>query len=505
MLTVTVALWLVVLGIGFGFALTRLGRGLAVRVGMVDSPDRQRKIQSRPMPVIGGVAVLIAAVLALLVTVLLIPEVSAGLAAHQRQTLGLLAGATLIVAVGVADDRCNFRARYKLLGQLAAILVLIVGGGFVIQRVGMFGMMIELGSLAIPCTALWLLACVNALNLIDGMDGLLGIVGGIALVSLAAIVAMTGYFFEATVALALAGAVIGFLWWNLPPATVYMGDSGSMLIGLVIGAVAIPTSLKGPATVALSAPLAILVLPMFDTTAAVIRRKLTGRGLATADRGHLHHVLMRNGLTAQRVLVIVGVLGLVAAGGALASTALHNDLFALIAAGGVVAALIAGKLFGNAELRLIQKRLSAAMRHVWPGRGGSRPWELAIRLQGSADWDQVWEDLTGVADRLNLQTIGLDVNAPAMHENYHARWDRPAGPSEALLWRLEIPLLVTGIPIGRMSVSAERVDQSIADALEVLVKMVEMAEIRAAEAAMIHKATTPSKSVIAEPSVPASV
>ena len=194
----------------------------------------------------------------------------------------------------------TYRARYKVLGQLSAILVLTLGGGFVIERVGLFGMMLELGPAAIPCTALWLLACVNALNLIDGMDGLLGIVGGIALVSLAVIVAMTGYVFEATVALALAGAVIGFLWWNLPPASVYMGDSGSMLIGLVIGAVAIPTSLKGPATVALSAPLAILVLPMFDTTAAVIRRKLTGRGLATADRGHLHHVLMRNGLTAQR-------------------------------------------------------------------------------------------------------------------------------------------------------------------------------------------------------------
>jgi UDP-GlcNAc:undecaprenyl-phosphate GlcNAc-1-phosphate transferase len=505
MLTVTVALWLVITGIGFGFALTRIGRGLALRVGLVDLPDRQRKIQSRPMPVVGGMAVLAAAVLSLVVTVLLIPEISAGLAAHQRQTFGLLGGAVLIVAVGVADDRFNFRARYKLLGQLAAILVLIVGGGFVIERVGVFGIMIELGPAAIPCTALWLLACVNALNLIDGMDGLLGIVGGIALVSLALIVAMTGYFFEATVALALAGAVIGFLWWNLPPASVYMGDSGSMLIGLVIGAVAIPTSLKGPATVALSAPLAILVLPMFDTTAAVIRRKLTGRGLATADRGHLHHVLMRNGLTARRVLVVVGVLGLVAAGGALASTALHNDLFALIAAGGVVAALIAGKLFGNAELRLIHKRIAAAMRHVWPGRGGNRPWELAIRLQGSADWDHVWEDLTGVADRLNLQTIGLDVNAPAMHENYHARWDRPGGRSEAFLWRLEIPLLMNGLPIGRLAVSAERDDQSIADALEVLVKMVEQAEIRAAEVATISPATPTTKPFVTEPSVPARV
>ena len=110
-----------------------------------------------------------------------------------------------------------------------------------------------------------------------------------------------------------------------------------------------------------------------------------------------------------------------------------------------------------------------------------------------------------MADRLNLQTIGLDVNAPAMHENYHARWDRPGGPSDSFLWRLEIPLFGNGIPIGRLSVSAERDDQSIADALEVLVKMVEMAEIRATEGVTVPVAASPSKSAIAEPVVPARV
>jgi UDP-GlcNAc:undecaprenyl-phosphate/decaprenyl-phosphate GlcNAc-1-phosphate transferase len=461
-----------------------------------------------PVPVAGGVAVLIAAILALAVAAFVAPDLFAGLEAHQQRSFALLVAALLIVAVGLGDDRYNFRARYKLLGQLAAVLVLILWGGVLIERVGILGVMIELGPLAIPCTTIWMLACINALNLIDGMDGVLGIVGGIALASLALIVAMTGYVFEATVALALAGAVLGFLWWNLPPATVYMGDSGSMLIGLVIGAVAIPTSLKGPATVALSAPLAILVLPMFDTTAAVIRRKLTGRGLAVADRGHLHHVLMRNGLTVQRVLVSVGVLGLVAAGGALASTALHNDLFAFIAAGGVIAALVAGKLFGNAELRLIRTRLTFAVRGVWP-RGASRqPWELAIRLQGNADWDLLWEDLTGVADRLNFQTICLDVNAPAMHENYHARWDQPGGAIEAFLWRLEVPLILNGLPIGRLSVSAERDHQSLIDTLQVLIKIIELAEIRAVEVAAdppsVQIATPiPVKPMAPEPAVAA--
>jgi UDP-GlcNAc:undecaprenyl-phosphate GlcNAc-1-phosphate transferase len=457
---------------------------------------------------------LIAAVFALVVGAFVFPEISSGLTSQPRQTIGLFVAAVMITIVGLVDDRFNLRARYKLLGQLAAVLVLILGGGFLVQRIGMFGAVIELGLMAVPCTALWLLACMNALNLIDGMDGLLGIVGGIALISLAIIAAMSGHVFAAVVALALAGAVLGFLWWNLPPASIYMGDAGSMLIGLVVGAVAIPASLKGPATIALGAPLAILVLPIFDTAAAVVRRKLTGRGLATADRGHLHHVLMRNGLTAQRVLIIVGILGLVASGGALASAALKNDFYALVASVGVVIALVAGKLFGNAELNLIHKRVAAAVRAIWPGDSSSRPWELAIRLQGVADWDLVWEDLTNVAYRLNFQTVCLDVNAPAMHENYHARWDRPNGPPETYLWRLEVPLFINKLPIGRLAVAAERDDQSLTDALLVLIKIVEVAEIRAAEVtgskempALIPPASPakPILPIVPEPVVPVRV
>jgi UDP-GlcNAc:undecaprenyl-phosphate GlcNAc-1-phosphate transferase len=175
----------------------------------------------------------------------------------------------------------------------------------------------------------------------------------------------------------------------------------------------------------------------------------------------------------------------------------------------VVAALIVGKLFGNAELRLIHKRLAAALRGIWPGRAGRRPWELAIRLQGNADWDLVWEDLTGMAGRLNFQTICLDVNAPAMHENYHARWDQPGGPESAYLWRLEIPLFMNGTPIGRLSVSAERDEHCLSDALQVLVKIVEVAEARAAEVAIRPTPVVPvpvglrpkAKPVSAEPAV----
>ncbi len=478
--TLATAIWLVVLGAGLGLIFTRVARGVAAQLGMVDSPDGRRKIQTDPIPLAGGVAVLVAAVLTLLVIAFADSDVAAALTADLRKSLALLVAAVFIAFVGLADDRFNLRARYKLLGQIAAVLVLVIGGDFVIHSVSVFGWTVELGTFDGVFTAVWLLACVNALNLIDGMDGLLGTVGGIALVSLAIMAALTGHLFAAAVALALAGAVFGFLWWNLPPATVYMGDAGSMLIGLVIGAVAIPASLKGPATIALGAPLAVLVLPMFDTTAAVVRRKLTGRGLATADRGHLHHVLLRNGLTTRRVLVVVAVLGLIAAGGALASTALHNDLFALVAGGGVVIALVAGKLFGNAELRLIHKRIAAGLRGLWPAAG--QPWELAVHLQGTANWSMVWEDLVGVAEALNLQTLCLDVNAPALHESYLGQWHSPVAVPADHLWRLEIPLLGPGgIPIGRLTVAGKRDEQPLLDTLMTLTKIVETAEICATE------------------------
>lgn len=481
--------WVVALACGaaFGLAFTRIGRAAARRLGLLDAPDGRRKVQARPVPVVGGVAVLAAALAALAVAALILPEVAAALTASAAGAATLLVASLAIVTVGVVDDRFNLRARYKLLGQFAAVLILVMPGQFVIQHLGLLGWVIDLGPLARPVTVLWLLACVNALNLIDGMDGLLGTVGFIALLTLAVMAVMVGHLFAAVVALALAGAVLGFLRYNLPPASVYMGDAGAMLIGLVIGALAVTARLKGTATVALGAPVALLVLPMLDTTAAVIRRKLTGRGLATSDRGHLHHVLQKHGLPVRRVLVLVAALGLTAAAGALASTALHNDLYAFVAAGGVVVTLVATRLFGTAELTLVGKRLAAAVRGLRPAPAGGLGWELAVRLQGTADWDEVWQDLSGCAGAMNLQTVCLDVNAPALQEDYHARWDRGGPPfPETHVWRVEIPLFGHGQPIGRLAIAGGRDDESITDKLLTVAKIIEAAEVRAAEVTASH-------------------
>ncbi len=475
--------WHFMLGLALGGLLTRLGMPLARRWGQVDRPDRERKLHQEAVPTAGGVAVFVAAATVLVVSCGISPLTAGIIGQYPRQSLGLLLAAAAMVVLGVLDDRYGLRARYKLLGQLAAVVPLTLWGGFEIACIGLFGWTVELGPLAVPVTILWLLACINALNLIDGMDGLLGMIGGIALLSLAALAFVTGQSWAVLVALTLAGAVLGFLWWNLPPARVYMGDAGSMLVGLVVGALAIVASLKGPATVALGAPLAILILPVFDTVAAILRRKLTSRSLATPDRGHLHHVLLRRGLTAPRILTLLAGLAVLAAAGALASIALQNDLFALISAAGVVVMLVAGKLFGHAEWILLQKRLSSAARSLWPPGDHLPPAAWAVHLQGQADWNRLWTELIAWGQRLHLCSLELDVNAPFLHENYHACWQGPKPPQPAMLWRLEIPLVLEGRPIGRLSVAAACDERPLAETMQSLLQVIALTEDRVVEIA----------------------
>lgn len=358
-----------------GLGGTWLVRRLAPRVGLLDAPDGVRKLQRRPVPVGGGLAVFAAALAASGLALILDPGVAAEFAANPRPWVALAIAAAVIIAVGIIDDRLNLRARYKLTGQLAAATVLVVGGGVLIPSVHLFGLEIPLGRLSVPVTYLWLLAAVNALNLLDGMDGLLGTVGLIVCGALASIAVLAGHPLAAAVAFAVAGGLVGFLRFNLPPATIYSGDCGSMLVGLVAGAVAILGSMKSQAF-ALVVPAAVLVLPFLDTSAAIVRRKLTGRGMAMADRDHLHHVLLRRGWTVPRALTLLAALGTVAAVGGLASAYWRNDMIALITAAGVILVLLAFGLFGVTEMRLVRDRAAAALRaarlRTAPGRAVER-------------------------------------------------------------------------------------------------------------------------------------
>jgi UDP-GlcNAc:undecaprenyl-phosphate GlcNAc-1-phosphate transferase len=211
--------------------------------------------------------------------------------------------------------------------------------------------------------------------------------------------------------------------------------------------------LKGPATVALAAPLALLVLPIFDTGAAVVRRKLTGRSIFATDRGHIHHCLQRTGLSRLAILLIIGGLCAVTLFGALASIAYRNESLALLSALVVVILLIATRLFGYAELLLVVHSGRSLARSMLGLTANGR--RVQVRLQGSAGWGDFWDRLAGHADRLNLWSIALDVNAPAHHEGYHARWRRPGAATgeEPERWSAVIPLTAWGQAVGQVLVT----------------------------------------------------
>ncbi len=470
--------WVGAIAIGLGLALTWAARAIAWSMGLVDSPDGRRKIQSQPVAVVGGLALLASTSITILIGCLVSDRVLETVVSDFRAPLALVVAGTIIAGVGMADDIFNLRARYKLVGQLLAISVLVFGGDYRIGDVSLFGGAADLGWLSIPITFLWFLAAVNALNLLDGMDGMLASVGVMICASLAVMAFEHNHPLEGFVALALAGGLIGFLRFNFPPATVYLGDSGSMLVGLTIAALATHASLKGP-TLAVASPLALLILPFTDTAAAIVRRKLTGRGIAIGDRGHLHHVLQKRGLTRLRTLILVAVLSSIASIGALTSTLLHNDLAAFAAAFCIGAILLSGGLFGAAEMRLIRERGRGMLKSL---RGQVAPVEMEVRLQGSADWAELWHQITGQAEELNLASVCLDVNAPVWHEGYHRRWARKGGDGDQLsVWRVELPLLGHGQLIGRLSVSGSRDQECIAEKLVAFSRIVERAESLASE------------------------
>jgi UDP-GlcNAc:undecaprenyl-phosphate GlcNAc-1-phosphate transferase len=459
--------------LGVGVVLTPLVRSVARQFGLVDRPDGRRKIHKTPIPVAGGVAIFVASLLVLTGAYFVNDYWRQQLNDNWSSYGSLLVAAIIVVVVGVVDDYRGMRGRYKLLAQILAASI-VVAGGVVVRSFTIMGHTWDLGILAIPLTIFWLLGAINSLNLIDGIDGLLGSVGLIICLTIGGMAFMNENTAAAFVAVALAGAVLAFLFYNFPPANIFLGDAGSMLIGLVVGTLAIHASLKGPA-LALAAPVALMVIPIFDTSAAIIRRKLTGRSIYATDRGHLHHVLLGSGLSNRKVLLTVGILSTFASAGAIFSLYQKNDVYAFGAIIAVGVFLLVSRLFGYTEFLLVKERLLALAANVRHGHQEDRVHQIQVHLQGSANWNELWRELTRSATDMKLKTLTLDVNAPAIHEGFHARWERVHKEHSEVpgFWRVEIPLTVQGQTVGRLDVIGLRDEESAWTKLAVLAKIVD--------------------------------
>ncbi len=455
---------IVIAGMAFLFAvvLTPLVRKIAFSTGLVDAPDGHRKLHGRTVALGGGVAVFLSMGLSLTIAGVIGSRwIDIGNA--DRAFLASIAGASaFLVIVGLLDDRFEIRGRQKFLAQIAAVGCVSILGGLRIDRIEILGFQVEMGVASIPFTMFWLLGAINALNLIDGVDGLATTIGIVFSVALSILATMNSFAVDGVCALAMAGSLAGFLIYNLPPAKIFLGDAGSMLIGLVLGVLAIRCSLKGPATVALAAPTAIWAVLIFDVGMAILRRKLTGRSLYTTDRGHLHHVLQKHGFSGLGIVFFVGLMCVVCCAGALFSVYSKNEMFALIAVGLVLGTLIATRYFGYSECRLLaQKVLGVTASFVrLPNRPKRAPQPVKSRFHGKREWDLLWEALLEMAEKFDLSSVRLNVSAPSIGEEYHATWERKHPPHASRVWTSEVPLFAGVISVGRLSVAGAATDES---------------------------------------------
>jgi UDP-GlcNAc:undecaprenyl-phosphate GlcNAc-1-phosphate transferase len=424
---------------------------IATRLGAVDCPDGHRKNHKAPVPRGGGVAVGLAMFVAIPIALYVVGPLDPLSSAWLWRAL--FPSATILILIGVVDDFFTLTGIYKLIGQVLAVSVLIAAGAQ-FDRISIFGVLIPLGEFRIPFTLFFCLGAINAFNLIDGVDALASSSGAVVCTTLGIITASQGHIAASIVCFALAGGLVGFLRYNIAPAKVYLGDTGSMLIGLIVAAVAIDTSIKQQAAFVLAVPLAICAIPILDAGAALVRRVTTGQSVFAADRGHLHHALLLRGWSVNKtVLIIVGLTTLTCAS-ALASYFTGIDLIALAVASGVILTLATARVFGHAEAALVAKQ-SLSLGRKLVSRGVRRPApevENAVQLQGSRKWQTLWLALREAAPTYNLVGLTLQISIPKLHESFFASWKRNDLDVAGNNWRVTLPLMLDERPIGKLSI-----------------------------------------------------
>jgi UDP-GlcNAc:undecaprenyl-phosphate GlcNAc-1-phosphate transferase len=277
--------------------LTRWCRDLARRRSWVDLPDRTRKFHDGPVPAIGGVALALSSAGGLALAAAMSPAVAARLG-HEWvhvATLGILSVA--MTAVGLADDLRPLSPRMKIALQ-ATVAVAAWLSGVRIESLGTFwGSHVSLGAASLPVTVLWIVGITNAFNLLDGLDGLAAGAALFATTALMGVAIASHEFTAALILAAMAGATAAFLRYNFNPASIFLGDSGSLFLGFSLAVLAVQSSQKSAAAFAVAVPIVSLGVPVLDTTLVILRRLISAKPVFAADRRHIHHLLLYRGLS----------------------------------------------------------------------------------------------------------------------------------------------------------------------------------------------------------------
>ncbi len=431
------------------FVATREVRDLATRRGWVASPRDPRHVHQSPLPRLGGVAIFLAFSITLslwLALGLFFPRLLEGVAATML--LRIYVPACLIFCLGIYDDLRGAGPYLKFAVQALAAVMLFAGGMRILDLPVLFGYHNFPWFIGLPLTVLWVVAITNAFNLIDGLDGL---AAGSALFStiVVFVVSLVNHsWLGSLMSLALAGAILGFLRFNFNPATIFLGDSGSLFIGFLLSALALAGAQKAPTFVAVAIPVVSFGLPILETALSIARRLISGRPVFSADREHIHHKLLQQGMSHRQVVIVLYAVSALFA---------MLSLFLLWPTGstlGLVLAVVGTGIwlgvqhlnyleFG--ELRRVAQRTIEQRQIVINNLSVRR---AVLELKAAGDFDQIRRILTAAFenndfDSFELHVKGTEEQAGLDHSGQVFHWSKfPQVISLASLpsWKLSLHL-----------------------------------------------------------------
>lgn len=461
------------------FVLTRNIRNIAVARGWVSAPGSERHLHQAPLPRLGGVAIFLAFVLSLgaaLAISAIRPDLHFGSSLRILSTI--LVPGFLIFLLGLYDDIRPTGPYVKFAVQAVAATMLWMSGLRILDLPVLFGARPLPGVVGLILTIIWVLGITNAFNLIDGLDGL---AAGSALFSTLVVFVVALFTSAPLVALmtiALTGAILGFLRFNFNPATIFLGDCGSLFIGFLLSALALVGAQKAPTIIAVAIPVVSFGLPILETLLSVLRRLISGRPVFTADREHIHHRLLQLGMSHRQVVVVLYAV---------------SALFALLSLfllwptgstlGLVLAVLGTGIWFGVQRLgypefgeirRVAQRTLD--QRQIMINNLAIR--RATAELKMARDYDQLCRVLVAAFDSNDFDSFEINVKLllnehralpklpiASAQGDIHFRWSKPGSPflsGSAAAWTLGLDLVTTSNRRrGNMIVHRRYTDQSL--------------------------------------------
>ena len=416
---------------------------LARIIGIVDRPDGVRKFHRGPIPLTGGATILTSLVVAIAALAFM------GKLELPQLTCALI-GTLVLLITGLVDDRITLSSRAKLAGQFVSIaFVLAAQGPF--SGMSFFGVTLDLGVFGQVFVAILLLSTINAFNLLDGADGFAATIGMATSIGLAGLAFLNGHLQEATFATALAGALAGFLVFNFPPAKVFLGDSGSMLVGLMVGYLTIRVGAPAGKPVPIGIILSLLALPFFDVSAAIVRRHLTRQPLARGDRGHLHHCLRRSGYGPRRMVAVALVFSSIPLIGVYASSVAGEWQHAWAGMATLGFLLIGTRSFGNNELTLLSSCIGHSRESGPDGLAGHTQFQIGLRE--SEDCRELWTALTDFAGQHGLSRVTMHLNGSWIDNGQDVLWETVSPGHSRHNWKAKLPVFAAGRRFGHIEIS----------------------------------------------------